>query len=160
MGAHSGFTASNWKSTPVFGGHCATPADVETAVAVFALADTFNGRPKPLQTPAPVIWYADDEEFAALVVQAETHETEDQGELDFLGLLLPAGGTAVVFPDDVEFVDPKDPVWLALLEADGVGEDALEDDGAEWALSAPEEVEDGELPDGALEPDGAGRPSD
>lgn len=153
MAAHSGFTASNWKNTPVFGGHCATPADVEGAVAVFALADTFNGRPKPLQKPSPVIWYADDEEFAALVVQAETHETEDQGELDFLGLLLPTGGTAVVFPDDVEFVAATDPVWLALLEADGDGEDALEEDGAEWALSDLATAEEDELPDGQPEPD-------
>ena len=135
MTAHPGFTASNWKNAPVFGGHCATPADVEGADAVFALSDTINGRPKVMDKPAPVIWYSDDEEFAALVVQAETHETEDDGVLDFLGLLLPAGETAVVFPDDVEFVDANDPVWLALLEADrGGGEDLSgEGDGAEWA---------------------------
>jgi len=67
-----------------------------------------------------------------LVVQAETHETDEEGEMDFLGLLLPAGETVVVFPDDVEFVDATDPVWLALLEADGEAED-VGDEGAEWA---------------------------
>ena len=134
MTAHPGFTASSWKNTPVFGGHCATPADVEGADAVFALADTMNGRPKAMDKPAPVIWYSDDEEFAALVVQAETHETDEEGEMDFLGLLLPAGDTVVVFPDDVEFVDATDPVWLALLEADGgVDDEDVGDEGAEWA---------------------------
>jgi hypothetical protein len=131
--ARSGFDASTWRSAPVFGGHCATPADVESADAVFALADTFNGRPMALDKPAPVIWYADDEEFAALLVQAEAHETEEEGPLEFLGLLLPSGGTAVVFAEDVEFVAPGDPVWLALLEADRPGNEAPEDDSAAWA---------------------------
>ncbi len=91
---------------------------------MFALADTVNGRPLDLQKPAPVIWHAEDEQFAALVVQAESHETDDDGEADFYGLLLPGGGTAVVFADDLEFVDADDPVWLSLLEADSSeGED-------------------------------------
>lgn len=132
MNARPGFTAANWRHAPVFDGHCATPTDVESAAAVFALADTFNGRPMTLEKPAPVIWYAEDEEFAALVVQAETHETDDDGELEFLGLLLPGGGTAVVFPDDVEFVPAADPVWRSLLEADGEAA-ADDEDGAEWA---------------------------
>jgi hypothetical protein len=133
MTARPGFTIGTWRKAPVFEGHCATPADVEGAEAVFALADTLNGRPKPMQKPAPVIWYSEDEEFAALVVQAETHETEQDGPLDFLGLLLPSGGTAVVFPDDVEFVEATDPVWESLLEADNSEEE--DDDGAEWAAS-------------------------
>lgn len=132
MTARPGFTAKTWRQAPVFDGHCATPADVEQADAVFALADTLNGRPTPLEKPAPVIWYAEDEEFAALVVQAETHETDDDGPLEFLGLLLPAGGTAVVFPDDVEFVSAADPVWRSLLKADQEAADD-EEDGAEWA---------------------------
>lgn len=131
--ARPGFDASTWRAAPVFGGRCAAPADVESADAVFALADTLNGRPMALAKPAPVIWYAEDEEFAALVVQAEAHETEDDGPLDFLGLLLPGGGTAVVFAEDVEFVEPGDPVWLALLDADRPGNEAPEDDGAAWA---------------------------
>ena len=148
MTARPGFTLSNWPQAPVFDGHCATPGDLESADAVFALADTFNGRPMTLAKPAPVIWYSDDEEFAALVVQAETHEAEEDGDPhDFLGLLLPSGETVVVFPDDVEFVQPSDPVWQALLEADGGGadEDETYEDGAEWAgldLSAEAEAED------------------
>ncbi len=132
MNARPGFTAATWRHAPVFDGHCATPADVEGAAAVFALADTLNGRPLPMAKPAPVIWYAEDEEFAAVVVQAEAHETDDDGALEFLGLLLPGGGTAVVFPDDVEFVPDSDPVWVSLLAADN---EAAEDgeDGAEWA---------------------------
>jgi hypothetical protein len=142
MTSRPGFTVSNWRAVAVFDGHCATPADVEGAVAVFALADTLNGRPVERSKPAPVIWYSDDEEFAALVVQAEAHETEDDGLMEFYGLLLPSGGTAVVFADDLEFVDGKDPVWLALLEADGGGseEDDQDDDGAEWAgIDLPDE---------------------
>jgi hypothetical protein len=140
MNSRPGFTTKTWLHAPVFDGHCATPSDVEQAAAVFALADTLNGRPMPLQKPAPVIWYAEDEEFAALVVQAEAHETDDDGSLEFLGLLLPGGGTAVVFPDDVEFVNAADPVWRSLLKAD---EEAAADgeDGAEWAdYDLPEET--------------------
>jgi hypothetical protein len=134
MTARPGFTITDWRSAPVFDGHCAAPADVEGAAAVFALADTLNGRPLEMTKPAPVIWYSEDEEFAALVVQAETHETEDDGVLEFLGLLLPSGETAVVFADDLEFVTATDPVWLALLEADGGGDlDDKAQDGAEWA---------------------------
>ena len=132
MNARPGFTAATWRLAPVFDGHCATPADVEGAAAVFALADTLNGRPLPIDKPAPVIWYAEDEEFAAVVVQAEAHETDDDGPLQFLGLLLPGGGTAVVFPDDVEFVPASDPVWQSLLEADNEAAGDVED-GAEWA---------------------------
>src|SRR5438067_1987440 len=110
MNARPGFTAKTWREAPVFDGHCATPADVENAAAVFALADTFNGRPMAMTKPAPVIWYAEDEEFAALVVQAEAHEIDDDNSMEFLGLLLPTGGTAVVPPEDVEFVNAADPV--------------------------------------------------
>jgi hypothetical protein len=140
MTARPGFSTATWREAPVFDGHCATPADVEQAAAIFALADTFNGRPLALDKPAPVIWYAEDEEFAAVVVQAEAHETDEDGPLEFLGLLLPGGGTAVVFPDDVEFVNGADPVWQSLLEAD---EEASHDaeDGAEWAdFDFPEET--------------------
>lgn len=132
MTASPGFTAKTWRHAPVFDGHCATPADVEHANAVFALADTFNGRPMPIAKPAPVIWYSEDEEFAALVVQAEAHETDDDGSMEVLGLLLPTGGTAVVPPDDVEFVSGTDPVWRSLLMADREAADD-EEDGAEWA---------------------------
>ena len=135
MTARFGFSAHTWRSAPIFEGHCATPADVEGAAAVFAVGATFNGRPLPISKPSPVIWYDEDEEFAALVVQAEAHETEDDITLEMVGLLLPSGDTAVVPMEDVEFVDEQDPVWLALLEADTQGDSqgAPEEDGAEWA---------------------------
>jgi hypothetical protein len=130
MTAHPGFSARNWRAARTFGGRCATPADVEGADAVFALGDTLNGRTLPIEKPSPVIWYDEDEEFAALVVQAESHETDDDVTLEMLGLLLPSGETVVAHLEEVEFVADTDPVWLALLEADGG--DGL-DDGAEWA---------------------------
>lgn len=136
MAALPGF----WKSARTFGGHCATPADVEGAHVVFALGDTLHGRPLPIDKPAPVIWYEEDEEFAALVIQAEAHETEDDVLLEMVGLLLPNGETAVAHLEDVEFVPDSDPVWLALLEADTAPDADEDDDGAEWAS---EDIEEG-----------------
>jgi hypothetical protein len=81
-----------------------------------------------MDMPQPVIWYEEDEEFAALVVQAEVHETEDGETLRVLGLLLPQGRTAVGFTEDVDEVDATDPVWLSLLEAEGGGGEATEAD--------------------------------
>ena len=133
MTAHPGFSSRTWRLAPTFSGHCATPADVEGADAVFALGDTLSGRPLEIKKPSPVIWYDEDEEFAALVVQAEAHETEDDGPLELLGLLLPGGQTAVALLEDVEFVEATDPVWLALLEADV--EAGTDEDDAEWALA-------------------------
>ena len=134
MTANPGFSAQTWRTVQSFSGHCATPADVEGAHAVFALGDTFNGRPLPIDKPSPVIWYDEDEEFAAVVIQAEAHETEDDGTLEMLGLLLPNGDTVVAHLEDVEFVEDTDPVWLALLEADSEDEEDYDDDesGAEW----------------------------
>jgi len=140
MTAHPGFSARTWKSARTFGGHCATPADVEGADAVFALGDTLNGRPLPIEKPSPVIWYDEDEEFAALVVQAEAHETEDDVKLEMVGLLLPNGETAVAHLEDVEFVQESDPVWLALLEADTPQKADEDDDGAEWASADIDEA--------------------
>ena len=128
MSARAGFNAATWKLVRGFGGRCATPHDVEEKHAVFALGETLNGRTLEIDHPQPVIWYDEDEEFAALIIQAETHETEDGESLDVLGLLLPGGETKVAFLEDVDQVAASDPVWLSLLEAD------LEDeDGAEWA---------------------------
>src|SRR5687768_8565652 len=96
MTLHPGFTAQTWRQAAVFGNRCAEPADVEAAAAVFALGDTFNGRPIDMGKPAPVIWYGEEEEeFAALVVQAEAHETEEGDTMEVMGLLLPSGQTAV-----------------------------------------------------------------
>lgn len=113
-----GFNAEDWSDALTFGGRCATAHDVDSGAAVFALGDTLNGRTLDLVLPQPVIWYDEDEEFAALVVQAEVHETEDGDTLEVLGLLLPQGKTVVGFTDDIEQVDAADPVWLSLLEAD------------------------------------------
>jgi hypothetical protein len=135
MTAQPGFSATTWKSARTFGGHCATPTDVEGFDAVFALGDTFNGRPLPIDKPSPVIWYDEDEEFAALVIQAEAHETEEDGTLEMIGLLLPNGETAVAHLEDLEFVADTDPVWLALLDADRIGGGEADEDGAEWAAA-------------------------
>ena len=122
-----GFTEQDWGGAAVFKDRCATPHDVDAGAAVFALGDTFNGRTLEMTLPQPVIWYDEDEEFAALVVQAEVHETQDGETLEVLGLLLPQGRTVVGFTDDVDEVDATDPVWLSLLEADS--ESADDDEG-------------------------------
>jgi hypothetical protein len=93
-----------------------------------------------------VIWYDEDEEFAALVIQAEAHETEDDIKLEMVGLLLPNGETAVAHLEEVEFVDERDPVWLALLDADIGGADNDADDGAQWASEEIDEAWGDERP--------------
>jgi hypothetical protein len=123
MNPRAGYDAFTWKLVRPFDGALATPEDVESARAVFALADTYNGRVLPIDKPAPVVWYGEDEEFAALVIQAEVHETEDGEPMEVMGLLLPNGDTAVALQDDVELVDEHDPVWLSLLEAEEEAED-------------------------------------
>ena len=112
-----GFTAATWPLVAVFKGRVATPEDVEAGTAVFALGDTLNGRPFAIDLPQPVIWFEEDEEYAALIIQAELHETEEGEILEVLGLLLPGGRTAVGFTDDVDEVDGFDPDWLARVEA-------------------------------------------
>ena len=126
-----GFSAQDWPGLAVFQGRCANPHDVDAGAAVFALGDTLNGRTLPMDLPQPVIWYDEDEEFAAVVVQAEVHETEDGETLEVLGLVLPQGRTVVGFTDDIDEVDATDPVWLSLLDADSSpaeerGEDELD----------------------------------
>ena len=145
MSGRAGFDAFTWKLVRPFGGHCATPTDVEEARAVFALADTFNGRVMQVDKPAPAIWYSEDEEFAALLIQAEVHETEDGEAMEVLGLLLPNGDTAVALMDDVEMVEESDPVWLSLLEAD-LEEDEDEDDDydADHLIDAEDEDDEDE----------------
>jgi hypothetical protein len=148
MTLHPGFTASDWRQVPVFGGRCAEPSDVEHAVAVFALGDTLNGRPIDMGKPAPAIWYGEEDEFAALIVQAEAHETDDGETMQVIGLLLPSGQTAVALLHDLDLVDEADPVWRALLTADTSGldddDDDYNDDGAEWADPHASDWEDEE----------------
>ena len=116
----SGFTAETWRAVPTFAGRVAAQADVEGGPAVFALSDTHDAVAFEEPLPQPVVWYDEDadEEFAALIVQAEQHTTEDGQELQVLGLLLPDGRTAVAFTDDVEEVAGDHTGWLDLLDAD------------------------------------------
>ena len=115
----SGFTLESWRAVPTFSGRVAVQADVEAGPAVFATAEPHHAPASVEAWPPPVIWYAAaaDEEFAALIVQAESHQTDGE-ELQVLGLLLPDGRTAVAFTEDVEEVSADDGDWLDLLAAD------------------------------------------
>ena len=110
-----GFTPQTWSALNTFRGRCATPHDVDLGAAVFALGDTFNGRVMDVPLPRPVIWWHEDEEVGAVAVQAEAHETEDGETMEVLGLVLPDGRTAISLKEDVDEVDPTDPVWAALV---------------------------------------------
>ena len=119
------FTTSTWDKMTAFSGRLAMEADVTAGLAVYALSDTQNGQALDLVLPQPVIWYDEDDEFGALIVQAESHDTEEGETLEVLGLLLPNGETVVAFRDDVDEVDATDPFWVALVEAfDSEGDDA------------------------------------
>ncbi len=116
----SGYTADGWEQVATFTGRLAVQDDVTAERAVFAMADTTDPELIEEPLPAPVIWYEDEDApdagLAALVVQAETHGTEDGESLQVLGLLLPDGRTAVGFLDDVDLVDATDTVWRDLVE--------------------------------------------
>jgi hypothetical protein len=124
----SGFTALTWSTVKTFAGRCATRADVDASGAVFALEDTDNGQAFEEPLPQPVIWHDDEESLAAVIIQAESHETEDGEQLGVLGLLLPDGTTKVGFVDDVEEVDGANPDWLALIDAALDPDDPDDDD--------------------------------
>ena len=118
-----GFDATDWTAAEVFTGRCATPTDVDEDRAVFALGDTLDGQAFDEPLPQPAIWYDEADEVggharAALIIQAEVHETPDGERLEMLGLLLPSGETRVAFVEDVEEVAAADPVWLQLIEAE------------------------------------------
>jgi hypothetical protein len=53
--------------------------------------------------------------------------------MEVLGLVLPDGRTVISLLEDVDEVDPTDPVWVALVEGDGedLGEDE-DDDYESW----------------------------
>ena len=116
----SGFNAETWRTVPTFSGRVAEQADVERGPAVFALGDTHDAVAFEEPLPQPAIWYDEeaDEDFAALIVQAEQHTSDDGQELQVLGLLLPDGRTAVAFTEDVTEVAPDDADWLDLIEAE------------------------------------------
>jgi hypothetical protein len=129
-----GYTAQDWAYATGFQDRCATPHDVDQGAAVFALGDTLNGRPIDMILPQPVIWYDEDDEIAALVVQAEAHESEDGETLEVMGLLLPDGHTRVAFYEDLEAVEGSDPVWVSLIGAEKmpVEDDDGEDEEEDW----------------------------
>jgi hypothetical protein len=123
-----GFTAQTWSQVKTFFGRCALRSDVDAGAAVFALEDTDNGQAFEEPLPQPVIWHDDEESLAAVIIQAESHETADGEQLGVLGLLLPDGTTRVGFVDDVEEVDGANPDWLALIDAALDPDDADEDE--------------------------------
>lgn len=141
-----GFTEKTWDTLKVWAGACATAHDVDAGAAVFALGDTLNGEPMDWMLPQPVIWYDEDEEFAAVVVQAERHETEEGETLEVLGLVLPTGKTAVAFTEDVEEVDGVDPTWIALIEADLEPVEMDDDEDDKHTFAAPDDDEDEDAP--------------
>jgi hypothetical protein len=117
-----GYDADDWARLPAFTGALATLEDVQNRVAIFALGDTHGGRPIDMDLPQPVIWWEDDGEVAAVVVQAEAHDTEDGETMEVLGLVLPDGGGAVALLEDVDLVDDSDPVWRKLV-TEAIGEE-------------------------------------
>ncbi|MHB8285407.1 MAG: hypothetical protein ACYDD1_12105 [Caulobacteraceae bacterium] len=123
-----GFTAQTWSQVKTFSGRCAVRADVDAGAAVFALEDTENGQAFEEPLPQPVIWHDDEESLAAVIIQAESHETDDGEQLGVLGLLLPDGTTKVGFVDDVAEVDGANSDWLALIDAALDPDDADEDE--------------------------------
>ena len=110
-----GFDADDWTRLVPFIGAVATLDDVQARRAVFALAETDDPRPIAMDLPQPVIWWEDDGEQAAVVVQAETHLGPDGEEMEVMGLILPDGGGAIALREDVDLVDDTDPVWRDLV---------------------------------------------
>jgi hypothetical protein len=110
-----GFDAEDWARLRPFTGAVATLDDVQARRAVFALGDTDDPRPIPIEMPQPVIWWDDEGEQAAVIVQAETHLNAEGEEMEVLGLILPDGGAAVALMDDVDLVDASDPTWRDLV---------------------------------------------
>jgi hypothetical protein len=112
-----GFDVDDWSRLKAFTGAVATLEDVQARRAVFALADTVSPQAMHMDLPQPVIWWEDDGEQAAIVVQAEIHLNGDGDDMVVFGLILPDGGSAVALLDDVDLVDDTDPTWRALVES-------------------------------------------
>ena len=106
-----GFDADDWNRLKPFTGAVATLDDVQARRAVFALGETDDPRVIDMDLPQPVIWWDEDGEQAAIVVQAETHLGKDGEEMEVLGLILPDGEGAVALMGDVDLVDDTDPTW-------------------------------------------------
>jgi len=110
-----GFDIDDWSRLTPFAGTVATLDDVQAGKAVFALGDTEEARVIDMELPQPVIWWEDDGEQAAVIVQAEAHVGPDGDLMEVLGLILPDGGGAVALLDDVDLVDDTDPTWRDLV---------------------------------------------
>ena len=110
-----GFDVDDWSRLTPFNGAVATLDDVQAGKAVFALGDTEDARVIDMELPQPVIWWEDDGEQAAVIVQAEAHVGPDGDLMEVLGLILPDGGGAVALLDDVDLVDDTDPTWRDLV---------------------------------------------
>ncbi|EGF95338.1 Uncharacterised protein [Brevundimonas diminuta] len=110
-----GFDVDDWSRLTPFNGAVATLDDVQAGKAVFALGDTEEARVIDMELPQPVIWWEDDGEQAAVIVQAEAHVGPDGDLMEVLGLILPDGGGAVALLDDVDLVDDTDPTWRDLV---------------------------------------------
>lgn len=119
-----GFDVDDWTRLAAFTGAVATLDDVQARRAVFALADTNDARPLPMDLPQPVIWWEEDGEQAAVAVQAEHHVGAEGQAMDIVGLILPDGESAVALLDDIDLVDDTDPTWRDLVDrAIEAGED-------------------------------------
>jgi len=110
-----GFDVDDWARLTPFAGAVATLDDVQAGKAVFALGDTEEARVIDMELPQPVIWWEEDGEQAAVIVQAEAHVGPDGDLMEVLGLILPDGGGAVALLDDVDLVDDTDPTWRDLV---------------------------------------------
>ncbi|MGU3456772.1 hypothetical protein ACLBV5_10705 [Brevundimonas sp. M1A4_2e] len=110
-----GFDVDDWARLTPFAGAVATLDDVQAGKAVFALGDTEEARVIDMELPQPVIWWEEDGEQAAVIVQAEAHVGPDGELMEVLGLILPDGGGAVALLDDVDLVDDTDPTWRDLV---------------------------------------------
>lgn len=110
-----GFDADDWSRLKPFTGAVATLDDVQARRAVFALGETDDPRVIDMDLPQPVIWWEEDGEQAAVIVQAETHLGNDGEEMQVLGLILPDGEGAVALMEDVDLVDDTDPTWRDLV---------------------------------------------
>ena len=110
-----GFDVDDWARLTPFTGAVATLDDVQAGKAVFALGDTEEARVIDMELPQPVIWWEEDGEQAAVIVQAEAHVGPDGELMEVLGLILPDGGGAVALLEDVDLVDDTDPTWRDLV---------------------------------------------
>jgi hypothetical protein len=119
---YGGFDVDDWRRLQPFTGRVASQPDVAQRAAVFALGDTLRPRPLDMDLPQPAIWWSDDGEQAAVVVQAESHETDEGATMEVLGLILPDGEAVIALLEDVDLVDDADPVWRDLVDA-AVGDD-------------------------------------